>query len=124
MKNSFKVILVVAIVTVLYFTISSTTKTFDDNSLEVYRDIEGYFINQTHANEMNDKSIDWLTEQIYDLESSPDSFTDHEKYIIDNLITMYVQVGYMNVSPYRDRVLEEEYYNARDSVMRVLFDGE
>lgn len=124
MQNKFKAFLVIGIVVILYFTISNTTKSFDDNSLSAYREIEDYFINQTHATEWDTKNIEWMADQTRGIESDPDSFTVREKYIIENLSIMAVNVGFINGSQYRDRVLEERYYDARDSVMQALFDGQ
>ncbi len=124
MKNKLKAIIVIGVVIILYFTFNSITKSFDDKASSAYREIEYYFINQTHGSEMDSKYIVWIKDQGYEIEIKPDSFTDREKYIIDNLRTMAVQVAMMNGITHRDRTLEDEYYVARDSVMRALFEGE
>jgi hypothetical protein len=124
MKINLKAIIVIGVVIILYLTINNITKSFDDNANSAYHEIEYYFINRTHGSEMDSKYIGWINDQGYEIESKPESFTDREKYIIDNLSSMAVRVAMMNGIPYRDRTLEDEYYDARDSVMQALFEGE
>lgn len=123
MKKNLKAITVIGVVIILYFTFNNINKSFDDRARSAYDDIESYFLNRTHASKMDSKTVNWIVDQGYDIESNPESFTDREKYIIGNLSTMMLRVAMMNGIEYRDRTLEDEYYDARDSVMQSLFKG-
>jgi hypothetical protein len=116
-KSSIFGVLVAAVILILLI---NNLKSFDNEAQAAYEGLEKDFINKVPVNQMNAKAMSWIHDTGLDMERNPDSYSDREKFIVDNLRTMMVRVGTMNSLDYRDRILEEEYYDARDSVLQAL----
>ncbi len=99
-------------------------KSFDDKAADAFDALEYNFVNRIAVQDMDEDTIRWIHDTAYDMEENPDSYNDREKYIINNLSSMMVRVGMMNSLDYRDRILEDQYYDARDSVQQALSEGE
>lgn len=122
MKNK-KIWLGIALIFIVLFFFINSDKSFEKQAREAYDSIEQDFINKSPVSEMNEDAIHWVHDQSLESEKKPGGFTEREIGIINNLGTMLFLVSIMNGLEYRDREIEDQYYDVRDTIMQALFEG-
>ncbi|KMY54347.1 hypothetical protein AC623_10745 [Bacillus sp. FJAT-27231] len=108
----------------IYSLSSFVEQSFDNKAMKAYDALEHDFENRVPVDEMDKDALEWIHDTTLAMEKDPYSYSDREKSIVNNLGVMVDRIGTINSLDNRDRSLEEEYYNARHSVIRALFVGE
>ncbi|OCA85282.1 hypothetical protein [Pseudobacillus wudalianchiensis] len=108
----------------VYSLSSFVEQSFDNKAMKAYDALEHDFENRVPVDEMDKDALEWIHNTTLAMEKDPYSYSDREKSIVNNLGVMVDRIGTINSLDNRDRSLEEEYYNARHSVIQALLIGE
>lgn len=112
--------ILVLILTVLLLQACDSSENFDERAISAYNLIEDYFINSVPINDWNTEMTDWIYENMREMEKNPEKYGEKESIVFENLSEMMVSASIMNGLGYRNRTIEEEYYDSRDTIKPYL----